>query len=111
MTTARPRRRVGPRSLRVRFPAGLFPTVFSRYLRGEDEPFHLSQRFEVSGLSVEVQHLTARGDPDEVLYEFAVPLEDPSLRWVRWKDGVYIPWRPPALGESEELPPSRGIFG
>ena len=25
--------------------------------------------------------------------------------------GVYIPWRPPALGESEELPTSRGIFG
>jgi len=46
-----------------------------------------------------------------VHYEFAVPLEDPSLRWMRWQDGVYVPWRPPALGETEELPPSRGIFG
>ncbi len=52
-----------------------------------------------------------RGDPDEVLYKFAVPLEDPSLRWVHWKEGVYVLWLSPALGESVELPPSRGIFG
>ncbi len=70
-----------------------------------------TQRFELSGFSVEVQRPNARGDPDEVLYKFAVPLEDPSLRWVHWKEGVYVLWLSPALGESVELPPSRGIFG
>ena len=103
--------RVGPRALRVAFPNGLFQTVFSRYLHGTDESFHVGQRVELSGFAAEVQHLNAHGDPDEVLYEFAVPLEDPALRWVRWQDGVYVPWRPPALGQTEELPPSRGIFG
>ncbi|HUI25838.1 MAG TPA: hypothetical protein VL403_07095 [Candidatus Kryptonia bacterium] len=103
--------RIGPRSLRVRFPQGLFPTVFSRYMRGDDDPFDIGQRFELADFSVEVQSLNARGDPDEVVYQFAVPLEDSSLRWMRWQDGVYVPWLPPTLGESVQLLPSRGIFG
>ena len=103
--------RVGPKSLRVRFPTGLFPTVFSRYVRSQNDAFHVGQRFAFSGFSVEVQSLDARGDPDQVLYEFAVPLEDPSLRWLQWKDGIYVPWLPPARGESAKLPPARGIFG
>ena len=103
--------RAGPQSLRVRFPMGLFPTVFSRYVRGQGDRFHAGQRFTLSGFSVEVQSLDAQGDPEQVLYEFAVPLEDPSLRWLQWKDGVYVPWRPLALGSSVTLPPARGIFG
>ncbi len=103
--------RVGSRFLLVRFPRGLFPSVFSRYMRSRSDPIHAGQRFQLSGFSAVVQQLDRQGDPVEVLYEFAVPLEDTSLRWLRWSDGVYVPWRPPAVGESEELPPSRGIFG
>jgi hypothetical protein len=103
--------RVGPNSLQVRFREGLFPTAFSRYVRSRNDRFHIGQRFEVSGLSVKVERLNAHGDPDQVLYDFAVPLEDPSLRWMQWKGGIYVPWVPPALGESEQLPPARGIFG
>jgi hypothetical protein len=103
--------RVGPKSLQVRFPRGLFPTAFSRYVRSRNDRFHVGQRFELSGFSVKVERLNAHGDPDQVLYEFAVPLEDPSLRWMQWKGGIYVPWVPPALGESEQLPPARDIFG
>ena len=58
-----------------------------------------------------VESLDAQGDPEQVLYEFPVPLEDSSLRWMRWQDGVYVPWSPPALGQTEKLPPASGIFG
>jgi hypothetical protein len=45
-----------------------------------------------------------------VLYEFPVALEDPSLRWMSWHDGVYVPWTPPAIGQTETFAPERGIF-
>ena len=102
--------RVGPRSLRVSFPDGFFPTSFSRYVRSPTERFSAGQHFAVPGLSIVVEALDARGDPAQVRYDFPVPLEDTSLRWIRWQDGIYIPWNPPANGHSETLSPGRGIF-
>jgi hypothetical protein len=102
--------RVGPRSLRVRFPSGFFPSVFSRYVRSQNDRFSSGQRVELPGLSILVESLDPQGDPEQVLYEFSVPLEDPSLRWMRWQDGVYVPWSPPAVGQTAKLPAARGIF-
>ncbi|WP_331587246.1 hypothetical protein [Candidatus Binatus sp.] len=103
--------RVGPRSLRVRFPGGFFPTAFSRFVRSQNDCFSPGEHFELPGLSIVVEALDAQGDPAQVLYEFPVPLEDPSLRWMRWQDGVYVPWSPPALDQTEKLPSVSGIFG
>jgi hypothetical protein len=103
--------RVGPRSLRVRFPSGFFPSEFSRYVRSQNDRFSQGQRIDLPGLSIVVESLDAHGDPAQVMYEFAVPLEDFSLRWMRWQDGVYVPWSPPALGQTEKLPSVSGIFG
>jgi hypothetical protein len=103
--------RVGPDSLSVRFLGGFFPTAFSRFVRSQNDRFSQGQRFELPGLSVVVESLDAQGDPAQVRYEFPVPLEDPSLRWMRWQDGVYVPWTPPALGQTEKLPAAPGIFG
>jgi hypothetical protein len=102
--------RVGPRSLRVRFPDGFFPTAFSRYLRSPSELFSVGQHFELPILSVVVEALDAQGDPAQVLYEFPVPLENPSLRWMSWQDGVYVPWSPPAIVHAQTFSPERGIF-
>ncbi|MGC1192714.1 MAG: hypothetical protein WA861_19170, partial [Candidatus Binatus sp.] len=102
--------RVGPRSLQVRFPGGFFPTAFSRFVRSPDERFSPGQHFDLPGLAVIVESLDAQGDPDQVLYQFPVPLEDSSLRWMSWRNGVYVPWSPPALGQTEKLPAMRGIF-
>jgi hypothetical protein len=102
--------RVGPRSLRLRFPDGFFPTAFSRYVRSPNERFSAGQHFELPGFSVVVESLDAQGDPRQVLYKFPVPLEDPSLRWMTWRDGVYVPWTPPAIGQTQTFSPERGIF-
>ena len=102
--------RVGPRSLRLRFPDGFFPTAFSRYVRSPNERFSAGQHFELPGFSVVVESLDAQGDPEQVLYKFPVPLEDPSLRWMTWRDGVYVPWTPPAIGQTQTFSPERGIF-
>jgi len=102
--------RVGPRSLQFRFPNGFFPTAFSRFIRSPEERFSVGQHFDLPGFSVTVQSLDSHGDPDQVLYEFPVPLEDPSLRWMSWHDGVYVPWTPPAIGHTDTFTPERGIF-
>jgi hypothetical protein len=103
--------RIGPRSLRVRFLGGFFPTAFSRFVRSQNDRFSPGQHFELPGLSIVVESLDAQGDPAQVLYEFPVAVEDPSLRWMRWQDGVYVPWSPPALGQTVKLPSASGIFG
>ena len=102
--------RVGLRSLQVDFLGGFFPTAFSRFMRSQNEPFSSGQHFELPGLSVVVEALDAQGDPAQVRYDFPVPLEDPSLRWIRWQDGAYVPWTPPSIGRSERISAERGIW-
>jgi hypothetical protein len=102
--------RVGPRSLRVRFLGGFFPTAFSRFVRSQNDRFSPGQYFELPGLSIVVEALDVQGDPEQVLYEFPVPLEDPSLRWMIWQDGAYVPWTPPAVGQTQTISAERGIW-
>lgn len=102
--------RVDANTLRVRLPLGLFPHAFSRYYRGSQVGFSAGDRLELSDLTIEIEELNANGDPEVIVYRFHAPLEDPSLRWLRWLDGAYVPWTPPPPGSSETLPPSRSIF-
>ena len=84
--------------------------MLSRYVRSRNDRFQAGQCGELPGLSVAVETLDAQGDPEQVLYEFAVPLEDPCCAGCTGKRRLR-PLRPPALGETEKLPPARGIFG
>ncbi len=49
----------------------------------------------------------AGGRPTEVSFRFARPLEDPSLVWLEWRDGLYEPFALPAAGETTTLAPAR----
>jgi len=102
--------RLDSRTLSIHLADGLFPDPFTRYFRSKEHGFLDGQRFQIEGLSVEVQALNEDGDPQLIVYRFDVPLEDPSLRWLRWKEGVYEPWSPPVAGQSVELAPSGGLF-
>jgi hypothetical protein len=102
--------RTGPRSLSVRFLTEFFPTAFSRFARSRNDRFFAGQRLQLPGLLVAVQSLNAQGDPEQVLYRFSVPLDDPSLRWMRWKEGGYVPWTPPPIGQTVRLRAAHGIF-
>jgi hypothetical protein len=104
-------RRVDARTLHVQLEPGLFGGPFTRYHRAEEVRFAVGERIELTGFSVEILSLNEAGDPNELAYRFAVPLEDASLRWLAWRDGVYVPWRPPAAGETVRLPAPQGIFG
>jgi hypothetical protein len=69
--------------------------------RSNAMPLQLGQRVHLSGMTIEVIALTPDGRPDEVRVRFDLPLEDASLRWLRWDTGTetYLPFTPPPVGE------------
>lgn len=102
--------RVDARSLRVHLDDGLFNVPMTLYYRAPEVELAVGTRVILAGFSAEVAGSNATGNPDQVLFRFATPLEDPSLRWLEWRDGVYAPWRPPSIGETERLAAPKGIF-
>ena len=97
-------RRVDARTLVVRPKYGYLTSLFDRLLRDDSAPMALGERVELTGMTVEVTELTADGRPAEASFRFAVPLEDASLRWLQWRDGVFVPFTPPAIGGRVGLP-------
>ena len=47
--------------------------------------------------------LAEDGRPAEAEFTFDVPLEDPSLRWLHWKNLEFLPFTPPAVGGTRVL--------
>jgi len=69
-------------------------------------PFRVGDRVELAGVVIEIAAITGDGRPAEAVYRFDVSLDDASLRWLRWSDGVYVPFPVPRVGETAELPPA-----
>ena len=98
--------RIDAHTLAVRPEAGFLNGIVDPLFRGRDRPLLLGQQVELPGMTVEVTELTADNRPAEATFRFAVPLEDASLRWLKWEDGSFVPFDPPAVGEKVELPSS-----
>lgn len=82
-----------------------FP-LLDRLFRDSD-PLRLGQRIDLTGVTVEITALTPDGRPAEATFRFAKLLDDPELRWLAWRGGVYAPFALPAVGETVTLPPAR----
>jgi hypothetical protein len=94
------------RTLVVR-PAGGYLAMSADLLtRSSRNPMPLGHRVELTEMTAEVTALTADGRPAEAEFRFSVPLEDPSLRWLAWGNPSYVPFTPPAIGETVALPPT-----
>ncbi len=91
------------RTLVIRPKNGYLTWIFDRLFRNERHPMVLGQRVALTGLTIEVTALTEDGRPAEAAFRFAVPLEDPSLRWRQWKDRDFVPFTPPPVGDSIKL--------
>jgi hypothetical protein len=53
-------------------------------VRGAEQPMQPGQRIVLPRMTVEVIRVDERGSPVEAAFDFPVPLEDPSLKWVYW---------------------------
>ncbi len=67
-------------------------------------PMARGDTIRLTGVTVEVTAVTPDGRPDEVTFSFDENLEALSLRWVQWRDGVYVPFQVPGVGQSVTLP-------
>ena len=81
---------------------------FYRYLsdvRGTGHSLRAGQRISVPRMNIEVLAVDARGFPVETAFEFDVPLEDASLKWLywEWENERYEPFIAPAIGGMVEL--------
>jgi hypothetical protein len=74
------------------------------HLYRDTTPMRVGDRIAYGGVSVEIADASEDGRPIEVWVYFNVDLEDSSLRWLQWKNGVYVPFEPPAVGETITLP-------
>lgn len=96
--------RTAANALTVRAEGGFLPRGWSQVFRGSGYPVEPGYRVELDGLTVHVLAVTTDGQPQEVVFEFDVPLEDPSLRFVGWVGESYQPFELPEVGESVDIP-------
>jgi hypothetical protein len=90
-------------SLIVRPQWGFLAWIGDRIFRSIQYRFQLGEKVELTGFTAEVLEMTPDNRPAEVRFTFDVPLEDSSLRWFQCKNGNYVPFAPPSIGDTIEL--------
>lgn len=83
-------------TLTLRFSQGLLKRPFDRMFRSRRLSFEEGDVVTLNGFRAEVLAVDASG-PTSVRFQFARPLEDPSLRWVTWQGRAYVPFVPPPV--------------
>jgi len=66
--------------------------------------FSVGDRVELTGMTVEIREVRNDGQVSEAAFIFSTVLEDPSLRWLQHKDGAFVPFTLPAVGQKVILP-------
>jgi hypothetical protein len=103
--------RVDRATLRLAPAEGYLRYFEDTNVRSRQVPFARGDRVELADFTITIAATTEDDRPAEVEYRFAVPLEDPSLRWLVWQGGGYRPFVPPAVGASLVLPAEHFAFG
>jgi hypothetical protein len=96
--------RFDSRTLVFRPTRGWGDKLLGRLLRSEADPMTTGQIIRLSGLTIEVSEVSSEGMPVEAIFRFTVPLEDNSLKWLHWSNGMLRPWTPPAVGQTIHIP-------
>ncbi len=103
--------RLDERTVRIRFPTGsLFSGTLGRLFRSPDQPLPPGFETELDGFRARVVAVDDAGDPIEIEYRFATPLEDPDRLWVVLRDGRWSGFPRPAAGETVLVPAARDLL-
>ena len=87
-------------TLSIEAQNGWLGMPFDNVYRAGTEAVPEGYRVELSDVRIEVAAVTEDGRPQRALFTFSSELEDPSLRWVLYRNGKYLPFAPPDLGQS-----------
>jgi hypothetical protein len=96
--------RVDAHTLRVSPEHGFLALPSERMQRNPDNRMPVGYTVRFTDLSIEVASLTADGRPAEILARFDKPLEDPHYELMEWRGKVFVPFVPPAVGQTRVLP-------
>jgi len=71
------------------------------FFRAERFPFNIGDKIVLPEVTIEIIDIDKKGQPTEVSFRFAVPLEHQSLHWIRfnWTNGSYSSFQVPPLGQ------------
>jgi hypothetical protein len=74
---------------------------FSTGFRDNRFPLRVGQKVVLPRFTAEVIGVDKRGLPTEILFTFAISLDDPTLCWVKWdkEKAAFVPFTVPAVGE------------
>jgi hypothetical protein len=100
--------RLDPNAIEVTPAFGFLERPFNRTYRSPRHPMKPGDSVFVGSAQIVVTAVDARGAPTSATFRFVYPLESEKLRFVAWRDGVYVPFVPPAIGQSVVLDPLAG---
>lgn len=92
------------RTLEVHPRNGYLSSPIDTLFRSPRDRFQPGERIELTGVEITVIDVTPDGRPAAARFHFKVPLEDPSLIWLQWRDGTFVPFSPPPVGSTVILP-------
>ena len=95
-------------TLVLRDEEGWLASPAAALLRSPELPFERGETFERGSdergrCTVVVEELTEDGRPLQVSFDFGVPLEDPSLRWLVYTADGLVDFEVPAIGETAQV--------
>jgi hypothetical protein len=96
-------RRLDANSLLVQPEEGFYTFLLDRLFRTPEHPFREGDRVELADMTVEIAALTPDNRAAAAIFRFKTPLEDASLRWLKYEHGDFVPFTPPAPGETTVL--------
>lgn len=103
-------RRIDDRTLDMRVVGGaMLGTTFEALFRDMRTPFYVGERRRSGQVWVEVTEVID-GRPSRLKIEFPVPLDDPSMRVVVWRDRGLRKFNPPEVGETLLLKNTGGLL-
>jgi hypothetical protein len=92
--------RPGEHELLVRAPLGFMNSGFNRVFRGPNHPFRKGEGLQLTRLQIIVEEVNAQGGPAVTRFRFNDVLEAPVLRFMSFRNGRYVPFSLPAVGQS-----------
>jgi hypothetical protein len=96
--------RVDERAVLVRTPGGFVQNEMDGLVRDPRDPMPVGTRIELTGLVIEITS-AVDGRADAAIFRFDAPLEDRSLRWMRWDGTDFVDFAPPSVGQGATLAP------
>ncbi len=105
LTSTNEVKRIDAHTLSITPRAGFLNAPFDRAFVRPGRVFRIGETIERPDYVAEIRSLTASGRPREVAFRFRVPLEDPSLVLLTYRDLRPVAFSPPRIGESVTVRP------